>query len=67
MNRARTLAEAADVRALIQLRQTAESQLLREGRPVAEVEKTMEEIDVLLEGARRRRLELDAKAFGAPK
>jgi type II secretory pathway predicted ATPase ExeA len=67
LDRARTLAQAADVRALMQLRQSAESQLLREGRPAVDVEKMMEDIDVLLEQARKRRLELDAKAFGAPK
>jgi general secretion pathway protein A len=67
LERARTLAQAADVRALMQLRQSAESQLVREGRSAADVEKLMEEIDVLLENARKRRLELDAKSFGAPK
>jgi type II secretory pathway predicted ATPase ExeA len=67
LDRARSLAQAADVRALMQLRQAAESQLVREGRSPADVEKLMEEIDVLLENARKRRLELDAKSFGATK
>jgi acylphosphatase len=64
---ARNLAEAGDVRGILRLRDAAESQLVREGKTAEEVGKAMTELEALIQTARRRRLELDAKALEPPR
>jgi general secretion pathway protein A len=67
LERARSLAVAANVRGLLRIRETAEEQLAKEGQNADQVQESLQEIDALLEVARRKRLELDAKALDAPR
>ena len=63
LDRAPNLAQAGNVRALLRLRASAESRWLEEGLAAPEVQQKVREIDLLIEDARQRRLELDARAF----